>query len=359
MDTRHQLLHASGYLTVLIAPALLAVAAWFNLPFLVIGLVLLVFPLARFLFGAINDSEPPLWGEGIATALDQLPRIYVAVLAAALWMVLVELSSTHPRLGGCIGWMLSLWATLMFATCVAHELLHRRNRVDRILGHILAGVAGYAVLGHEHTRHHHLPGSTAAAEWPKLSESVWRFAVRRISKILLESLGPRGPALAGNRLASAVRGLRIALGTTALTITLFLLAAGWRGLLIYLSILVLVAFTMQVVTYLQHWGLGDDSLPDARHGDYGWEGDCQFQAWVTLGLSLHHSHHRSASQPYYRLALSMDSPRPPAGYVLLMFVALVPAVWLRVMMPALSYWKAQPTKPLSSGRKLACVAFYR
>jgi alkane 1-monooxygenase len=139
----------------------------------------------------------------------------------------------------------------------------------------------------------------------------------------------------------------------------FTLAAGWTGALVYAAVSIMVAFSMQLVTYLQHWGLGDDNLPDARRGDYAWESDCRFQAWVTMGLSLHQSHHHDGSQPYYRAALSADSPRSPAGYVLLMFASLVPPLWWRVMAPALSYWRAQPTKPLSSGRRLACVGFYR
>ena len=43
----------------------------------------------------------------------------------------------------------------------------------------------------------------------------------------------------------------------------------------------------------------------------------------------------------------------------LMFAALIPPLWQRVGMPPLTYWKSQPTTPLSSGRRLACVALYK
>lgn len=359
MSTSRQVLRASGYLSVLIAPALLTCAALINRPFLVVGSVLLVFPLARLVFGAIGEAGSPSWDERVATALDHLAKAYAATLASALLLMLETLSHAVPTLADSLGWTLSLWATLVFTACVAHDLLHRARRRDRLLGHLLAGVAGYPMLGYEHRRHHCLPGSTASAEWPRITESVWRFAWRRLGLILRDCLGPNGAATAGSWHAPAIAGLRIGLIATTLTLALFAWTAGWTGALIYSATSGLIAFSMQLVTYLQHWGLGDDNLPDARERDYSWESDCRFQMWVTLGLSLHQAHHRHGSRPYYRLELTSDSPRAPAGYVILMFAALVPSVWRRVMTPPLAHWRAQPGSPRSSGRRLACVAYYR
>ena len=130
------------------------------------------------------------------------------------------------------------------------------------------------------------------------------------------------------------------------------------GAAIYVGAAVLVTFALQVITYIQHWSLGDDALPDARTGNYGRESDCRFQAWVTLNLSLHQSHHNQGSLPFYRLGLSPNSPRLPMGYVLLMFVAFIPLWWRRVMGPALLHWEAEPMRPLSAGRNLTCIAHY-
>ena len=355
----NQLAKAAGHLTVLIAPALLAWAAWLDEPFLVFGAVLLVFPLARLAFGAVDETGPPAWGEGIAATLDRLPWVYSAVLAGAVLMLLSAISRSEPTMGSVAGWALSLWMTMVFATCVAHELLHRKRKADRIVGHLLAGLAGYPLLGYEHSRHHQRSGSCTSAECPNVTESVWKFAARRLGAIVHESLGARGLAVAGDSRSPAVRGLRVALTTTSASLAIFGLAAGWPGVLIYTIVIGLVSFAVQLVTYMQHWGLGDDNIEDARQGEYGWEDDCQFQAWVTMGLSIHQAHHRNGSRPYYRTSITTDSPRPPAGYVVLMFAALFPAVWRQVMAPALAYWRSQPTAPVSAGHRLACVTFYR
>ncbi|MDZ7590514.1 MAG: fatty acid desaturase [Rubrivivax sp.] len=309
-----QLAQAAGHLSVLIAPALLAWAAWIEEPLLVFGAVMLVFPLARIAFGAVDEAGPPAWSEGIAAALDRLPWVYAAVLAGAVLMLLLAISRSEPTMGTVAGWALSLWVTMVFATCVAHELLHRKRKSDRIVGHLLAGLAGYPVLGYEHSRHHQRVGSCASAECPKVTDSVWQFAARRIAAIVHESLGARGLALAGDSRSPAVQGLRVALATTGVTLALFGLAAGWPGVLIYALVIGLVAFAVQLVTYMQHWGLGDDNIDDARQGQYGWEDDCRFQAWVTMGLSLHQAHHRNGSRPYYRTGIT-DGLSAPAGRV--------------------------------------------
>ena len=355
----YQLMRAAGYLATMIAPALLALAAWRDEPFLVVGVVMLVFPLARVAFGVVDASGPPDWDSRVAATLDRLPLVYVAVLAGAVAMLMMRLSRSELSSTAAVGWTLSLWLTMLFATCVSHELLHRPGRTDRTVGHLLAGLAGYPMLGYEHSRHHRLPGNTGAGEWPRVDDTVWRFAVRRLSAIISETMGARGLAIAGRPGSPVVRGLRIAMATTGVALAVFGATAGWPGTTIYAAMIGLVSIGVQLVTYMQHWGLGDDSILDARLRSGSWDSDCQFQAWVTMGLSLHQVHHRDGSQAYYRNGLAADSPRLPVGYVLLMFAAVVPPVWKRVMLPALAYWRAQPSAPLSAGRRIACIALYK
>lgn len=346
-------------MSIFIAPALLAVSAVIAQPLLTLGIALLLFPLARVVFGVHRPGSPPVWGELLAFLLERLPLVYAFALVGALGTVLIRWNTLSPSPVEGLQWALSLWVTLVFATCVAHELVHRSSSRDRLVGHVLAGLAGYPVLGYEHLRHHRLAGNTAAAEWPRRDESVWRFAARRISRITSETVGMRGLAWHGDGRLPTVRGLRLALVAMAATWAIFGATAGWVGIAIFGFAVVLVAFAVQIVTYMQHWGLGDDSFPSARKHEWGWEDDCRFQSWVTLNLSLHQAHHYTPGVPYFRVMLAEASPRLPAGYVLLMFAALVPPLWRRVMEPARTYWMTHPAQPLSSGRRVTCAAVYR
>lgn len=354
-----QLAFASGYLAIFFAPGLLVWSAMEDKAYLVCGTVLLVFPLLRVVFGPVDESGPKPLDERLALALDRLPVVYAFALATSVFSLAWRLHETAPDAAAMIGWTLSLWAVLAFANCAAHDLLHRRSKPDRLVGHLVAGLAGYPVLGYEHARHHRRPGNTDAAEWARLDESAAMFVVRRLRAILRETFGRCGLALSGPAGSPTVRTLRISTETTCAALLAFCLSSGWRGAFVYAGSALLVTVSVQLITYMQHWGLGDDSVEDAVLGDYGWDNDCQFQAWITLGLSLHHAHHQEGSQPYYQLSLRSDSPRSPAGYLLLLITALIPPLWRRVMHPALAYWREQKGIPLSAGRRLVCVAFYK
>ena len=144
----------------------------------------------------------------------------------------------------------------------------------------------------------------------------------------------------------------------ALTAAGFTLAGGWAGLTVYLCAAAVVTLGMQITTYLQHWGLGDELNSEVEQRQHGWEDDCKFQAWVTMHISFHESHHLKPQLPFYRVPLALDSPRLPAGYVVLLFVCCFPNLWRRLMTPALTRWQEQPLSPLSPGHALTCFHAY-
>ena len=152
--------------------------------------------------------------------------------------------------------------------------------------------------------------------------------------------------------------MRLSFAVTAASWALFTLSMGATGFVMYLGLVAGVAFGIQLINYLQHWGLGDDSIADADLRNLAWEDDCLFQAFITLHLSFHQSHHQSSRLPYYRVELAADSPKLPAGYVLLMLVCLFPRWWFRIMLPVLAHWKRQPECSPAAGRRLTCFAAY-
>jgi fatty acid desaturase len=353
-----QLLLAGGYLSVFLVPALLIAGLEIGHPILAFGVVMLAFPLARILFGDY-PAATVLWREWIATCLDRLPVAYGVFLLGTVIVALHWLAAGGADSAStAIAFGLSLWMTMLFATCPAHELLHRRSRLDARVGRWIAGIAGYPILGHEHLTHHMRSGNIEAAEWPRVDESVWQFSSRR-ALAAWRSAVERDRVLNARRRVGPLRGeLAEACLVTLGSWTAFTIAGGWAGFAIYGGVMVGVTFGVQIITYLQHWGLGTDNVAKARETPYAWEDTCRFQAWVTLHLSFHQAHHRSSALPYYRLRTAAGAPRPPAGYVVLMVLCLFPRLWRQLMLPALAYWKRQPSTALVQGRRLTCFNFY-
>jgi fatty acid desaturase len=349
--------HAVLGLSMFVVPAVFALGLVLDAHALAFLFVMFILPLMRPIFGRIGPDGQPLWSERVATFLHRIPLLYAAVLAACLLLLLRQLGTSEPlSIGQYVALGLSTWMLLLFATSVAHELIHRRDVHQRMLGYLICGAAGYPLLAHEHLRHHASPGDTDRAEWPRHEESVWRFAGRRCRRVIRAAYGVSSPIwLTGSHHPV---GLRVATLSSLITGALFALAGGAVGLVFYLLVAFGVAFGMQLFTYIQHWGLGDDRQGERAGLELAWEDDCRFQAWITLGSSLHHTHHQSAYTPYYRCALADDSPRLPAGYVILMVICLVPPIWRAAMQPALEHWEHHPNDPKSSGRRLTCFHLY-
>jgi Fatty acid desaturase len=349
---------ACGYLAIFWLPMLLLIGARMGYPSLAFAMVMLVLPLGRAVFGAYPFSAPIVWSEGIASFLDRLPVWYALCLLVAFVMVIwIVDAGAIADSGATFGFGLSLWATCMFATCVAHELLHRRATTDARVGALISGLAGYPLLVQEHLVHHARSGDTFNAEWPRLDESVWGFAWRRFRLVASDTLATGGSLWRGSRPASS-RHLCTAFSATLLTWAAFTWAGGWHGFWLYSGVIAGVTFGIQLMTYLQHWGLGEDSVPNSRAEHLGWENDCLLQSLLTLNLSFHQAHHLSPRLPYYRVMPAPGSPRQPAGYIVLMLLCMVPVGWHKTMRPVLEHWKQQPGRPPSSGRRLTCFSFY-
>ncbi len=146
------------------------------------------------------------------------------------------------------------------------------------------------------------------------------------------------------RASQVTRRSPLAESTAAMVLTCgaFALAAGKAGFLLYVCVAAGIHFAVQAINFIQHWGLGSDSVRDAGEGRYGWECRCLFQGWILLNIALHHSHHQDASTPYYLLAPHPGSPRLPGSYIPLLFVSMVPPLWHRLMGPVLDAWKRDP-----------------
>lgn len=354
MVRARQWIEAAGYLVVLLPPVLLFAGVAYGFPSLAFIALIVVAPFLRALLGDVS-KPPPEWSEAAATALHTLPNVTAAVYGLSLIGVLWQMHASQAGLPFYIGLGLSLWAVFIFGSCVAHELVHRRDRGSKWLGQVLSGLIGYPLLEHEHRAHHAGGGSSAAPEWPRVDESVWSFAARR-GRHALRSAWEGNVEFAQRRGRRYFGGLHVAIPATMATAGGFIWAAGMAGAITYVVVAVAVAWSMHAVTYVQHWGLGDDSVGDAAVRDLGWEDHCRLQAWLTLGISFHQAHHHGNGVPFYRLAPEEGAPRQPGGYVVLLVASLVPPLWRGLMLPALERWKADPSQQRAAGRRLICIS---
>ena len=223
---------------------------------------------------------------------------------------------------------------------VAHELLHRRSKVDYWLGKLLLLPALYMHFAIEHVRGHH--PRVATDEDPAsatLGQSIYHFLPRSIagqwrSAIRLEAdrLRRRGktPFSADNELWTAVAlqgcwlwAIHAAFGVVT------------RGAA--LAVAAVAVGMLEIVNYVEHYGLRRARTAEGRYEPvrpcHSWNSDHATSRRLLFELPRHSDHHRNAGRAFQTLRSTADAPQLPAGYPSMILLTLLPPLWFRVMNP--------------------------
>ena len=316
----------------------------------------------------------PLWVFVAIPALDsllgrddgepaELPSPFVHELALRLWVpvqlgLLALTLVTAPSYAW--GERLLLAASLGLAVGagginVAHELLHRRSRLDRALAEVLMASASYTWFCVEHVLgHHRHVGTPADPASARLGESVYAFVPRSV-------VGGFASFLRIERAYAGRRGIpwwslrdrrtRYLLGLAALYAGLAA-AGGVVAVTVFAVQSVVAVGLLEVINYVEHYGL---VRREVRPGEYervepahSWNSTHAVTSAFLFNLPRHADHHAYASRPYWQLRAWPDAPQLPLGYATMVLVALLPPLWFRTMDPAVARVSARSSDPLSA-----------
>lgn len=232
---------------------------------------------------------------------------------------------------------------------VAHELMHRRGRVERLLAEVLMTSATYTHFCVEHVLGHHKnvatpldPASSRSSEglYTYLPRtllggllSAWRIETRRVRTAGLPRLSLRDRRL---RYPVVLAVVYLAIAVTV----------GVNGV-VFFALQSLVAMTLlEVINYIEHYGLARREIAPGRYErclpEHSWNSSERLTNWFLFHLQRHADHHHIASRPYYALRHIDESPQLPTGYAGMILLALVPPLWRRVMDPRVEAWHGRP-----------------
>jgi alkane 1-monooxygenase len=210
---------------------------------------------------------------------------------------------------------------------VAHELVHRRNRVHYFLGRLLLMFVWYEHFATEHVRGHHPRiGTSADPATARFGESFRQFLWRTVpaqfkSAWHLESvrLGDEHMSLFDRRMLRhrVLQGLVAQVAISAGYLYFF----GWIALVFFLFQARMAIMLLEVVNYIEHWGL--TRVTKAVTSLDSWDTDNWWTLYTLVGLSRHSDHHARASRPYQLLRRFEESPKMPSGYYGTIVLALL------------------------------------
>jgi fatty acid desaturase len=112
---------------------------------------------------------------------------------------------------------------------------------------------------------------------------------------------------------------------------------GWPGVAAAVAAGLIGRFFHELVNYIQHYGLVriDGASIEQRHA---WDSHRFLSNVLQYNLPRHADHHMFASKPFWQLSDAAAAPVLPHGYQTMVFVALIPNLWRRMMQPRLADW---------------------
>jgi alkane 1-monooxygenase len=246
-----------------------------------------------------------------------------------------------------IGLLLSLGViTGGVGITVAHELGHKRSRLDQMLARVLLISVGYLHFLVEHNRGHHArvatrddPASARFGEtfyrfYPRTVVGSWRSAwdleAERLHRLGLGFWHPR------NQMLWAILGpLLLAAGC--------FLVAGSLGLILFVGQAIVAFSLLELVNYIEHYGLErrprGDGFYEKVDIHHSWNASESLTNYLLFNLQRHSHHHAHSITPYQALRHFDESPQLPTGYAGMILLALIPPLWKWVMDPRTRHYR--------------------
>jgi alkane 1-monooxygenase len=291
----------------------------------------------------LDRTNPPEW----ATPGLEADRHYRIVLYSFLPLQMASFVwacwyiSTHSLSAwSYVGLSLTIGLVGGIAINTAHELGHKRARIERRLSKLALAQSGYGHFYVEHNRGHHIRVSTpedpASA---RFGESFWAFWPRTVVGSLTSAWEIEVAALArkNRRWYSPRNNI---LNAWAMTVVLFAAAIAVFGTSIVPFLIIQAVFgfsLLEVVNYIEHYGLLRQKLPNGRYErclpEHSWNADNIASNLVLYNLQRHSDHHANPMRRYQSLRHFDEAPQLPSGYAGMIGLAVVPPLWRRVMDP--------------------------
>ena len=347
-----------GFLFVFVVPALMPVAAWLGarsghvdlMAWFPLFFLFVLLPLADYALG--HDPQNPTAEQATALESDRWFRwMTLAALPAQLGVLIWSgwhFAQTGFGPAGVAGWLLSQGIVGgVLAINVAHELIHKDTALERGAGGLLLTSVGYHGFKIEHLRGHHVHVSTPEdASSARFGQSLWHFLPRALVRNTANAW-----KLEAQRLAKSGKRwwhidnelLRWSLLWVALCVA-FTVWLGLPGLLFFLAQGFFAACSLEIINYIEHYGLERRRTADGRYERtthlHSWNSDYLISNLLLFHLQRHSDHHETPRRRYQSLLHHADSPQLPGGYAAMFLLALCPPLWFRIVNPRVNAFRS-------------------
>lgn len=232
----------------------------------------------------------------------------------------------------------------------SHELMHQKSSWERWLGDILLAMVLYSHFRSEHLLvHHRHVGTPRDPVTARYNEGFHRFYPRVLRQSLVSAFNAERGKLARkdrpwtDRSNPFWRYWALQAGMLALAA----LIGGWSGLALFLLQAGVAIWQLELVNYVEHYGLTRKYLGDGRYEHvlprHSWNASQKASNWLLINLQRHSDHHYKPNRrfPLLQHHTPETAPQLPYGYPVMTVAAMIPPLWRRVMNPRVREWRRQ------------------
>ncbi|WP_419419720.1 alkane 1-monooxygenase [Legionella sp. D16C41] len=261
--------------------------------------------------------------------------IQIIFLSTALYLV-----STHQLLWyEWIGFCVSIGIlTGGIGINLAHELMHKNTPLEQFLSKVLLVMVFYGHFMIEHVRGHHIwVGTPHDPVTAKFGENFYQYLPKAVINSFISAFKIEKKRL--ERSKQSVYSLHnefwwIIFSPLLISLICYLLG-GWSPLLFFIGQAMVAIFILEIVNYIEHYGLERQKLANGQYEKVSFHHSWNANHWLSnvllFQLQRHADHHLYGAKPYQMLKHIDESPQLPAGYLGMMFLALIPPIWHKVI----------------------------
>ncbi len=232
---------------------------------------------------------------------------------------------------------------------IAHELIHRSNRIERFLGDLLLGTVLYGHFRTEHILvHHRYVATPKDAVTARYNESIYRFFLRAIPQSFISAFKTEAALL--KRIKKPIWSLKNPFYLYATLAFLFLFIAfligGTHGLMQFVLQAVIAIILLETTNYIEHYGICRKYLGDGKYEHvqprHSWNANHKVTNYLMINLQRHSDHHYKPNRrfPLLQALEETEAPQLPHGYLFMATLALSPYHWRKVMNARVRRWRS-------------------
>ena len=224
---------------------------------------------------------------------------------------------------------------------VGHELGHRNNRLEQLVGELLllTSLNTHFLPYHNFCHHKNVatpddPATARKGEW------MHAFVLRSNFSSYLQAwkIEAKNLKMKGKSVISIHNRMIVYLLAQLALVTLVYFQFGTATLLAFLGAAIIGVSLLETVNYIEHYGLlrkqKENGVYEQVRTWHSWNSDHMVSRVLLFELSRHSDHHYKANKKYQLLdSHGSQSPQMPTGYMGMMWLAWFPPLWFWIMNP--------------------------